>query len=62
MSDTIICALLAFLGVVGLFLAGGALDDGMYQFGLGLAAFAVFFIVFTIKRYCDAQDAARRTG
>jgi hypothetical protein len=60
MNDTIICALLAVLGVIGLFLAGGALDDGMYQFGLGLAAFAVFFIVFTIKRHCDAHDAAGR--
>jgi hypothetical protein len=60
MSDTIICTLLGILGLVGLVLSAGALDDGMYQFGLGLAAFAIFFIVFTIKRHCDAQDAARR--
>ena len=60
MSDTIICTLIGILGLVGLVLGAGALDDGMYQFGLGLAAFAVFFIVFTIKRYCDTQDAARR--
>lgn len=53
MSDVIIGALVGLLGLLGLFLAAGALDGGMYTFGLGLAAFAVFFVFFLVKRQFD---------
>jgi len=43
LGDIIIGVFVAVLGLIGLVLAGGALDNGIYVFGLSLFAFAVAF-------------------
>lgn len=57
MSAIVIGVLLSALGLFGLILAGGALDNGMYHFGLALFAFACFFDVWLIKQHFDRLDA-----
>jgi hypothetical protein len=57
-SKFVVGGLAAVLGLVGLILASGALDDEMYLFGLALAAFAVFFNLLLVKQHFDRQDAA----
>lgn len=57
MSAIVIGALLSMLGLFGLVLAGGAIDTGMYHFGLALFAFACFFDLWLIKNYFDRLDA-----
>jgi len=44
------------VGFVGLFLASGARDGAMYTMGLLIAASAVAFVFWLIKRYFDAQE------
>lgn len=46
----IVGGLIAVLGLVGLFLAAGARDVGIYLFGLLLFLFAVLFDFGLIKR------------
>ena len=53
MSAWVIGALVSVLGLVGLVLAGHALDAGMYHFGFALFAFAVFFAFWLIKTHFD---------
>jgi hypothetical protein len=48
-STWFVSTLVTLLGILGLILAAGARDDGMYVFGLSLAAFAVLFI-FNLMR------------
>ncbi len=60
-SGFIVGALVAVLGLVGLTMAAGAYDNGIFIFGLSLAAFAVLFDIGLIRRYFDRQ-AARRNG
>ena len=60
MSAVIIGALLAILGLCGLVLASGAIDNGMFHFGLCLFGFAVFFDWWLIKAYFDEIEAARQ--
>ena len=49
---------MAVLGIVGLFMAAGARDDGVYVFGLSLFAFALLFISIQIRQGFDAADRA----
>ena len=56
MSAIVIGSLLSVLGLVGLVLASGAIDDGMYQFGLALFAFAFLFDLWLIKSHFDRVD------
>jgi hypothetical protein len=56
MSAIVIGTLLSVLGLVGLVLAGGAIDPGMYQFGLALFAFAFLFDLWLIKTHFDALE------
>jgi ABC-type maltose transport system permease subunit len=56
MSAVVIGTLLSLLGLFGLVLAGGAIDNGMYQFGIALFGFAVLFDLWLIKKYFDAND------
>jgi ABC-type maltose transport system permease subunit len=56
MSAVVIGTLLSLLGLFGLVLAGGAIDSGMYQFGIALFGFAVLFDLWLIKKYFDAND------
>jgi hypothetical protein len=44
------------LGLIGLFLAAGAADRGIYVFGMALAAFAVLFVFALIKQGFDALE------
>jgi hypothetical protein len=46
------------LGLFGLVLAGGAIDVGMYHFGLALFAFAFLFDLWLIKTHFDRLDAS----
>ncbi|HEX6979501.1 MAG TPA: hypothetical protein VF342_09385 [Alphaproteobacteria bacterium] len=47
-------------GLIGLWLASQARDDGMHLFGLALFAFAVAFDFWLIKRHHDEQEARVR--
>ena len=58
-SDLIVGLLMAVLGVTGLFLASGALDDEMYVFGLSLAGFAAVFELGLIRHHFDRLAAVR---
>lgn len=58
-SDLIVGLLMAVLGVIGLFLASGALDDEMYVFGLSLAGFAAVFELGLIRYHFDRLEAVR---
>ena len=58
-GDLAVGLLVLALGLTGLVLASGALDDAMYVFGLSLAGFAVVFDLGLVKRHFDRLDAAR---
>lgn len=61
-SDLVVGLLVLILGLVGLVMASGALDDAIYVFGLSLAGFAALFIIGLVKRHFDRQDAMRQGG
>lgn len=58
-SDLVIGALMTVCGMAGLFLAAGAVDDGIYVFGLSLFGFGFVFILGQVRRHFDAADSAR---
>ena len=58
-SELIVGLLMALLGLVGLILASGAMDDAISVFGLSLFGFAVLFIFGLLRRHFDRLDAAR---
>ncbi len=60
MSAVVIGSLLSILGLFGLVLAGGAIDAGMYQFGLALFGFAFLFDLWLIKSHFDAAERTAR--
>ncbi len=49
-------AMVTLLGLLGIFLAAGAVDDEMYLFGFSLAGFACLFVGGLVKRHFDAID------
>jgi hypothetical protein len=57
-SDLIVGLLMAALGLIGLILASGALDEEMYVFGLGLFGFACVFVAGLVRRHFDKRDTA----
>ena len=57
MSAVVVGSLLSLLGLFGLVLAGGAVDAGMYHFGLALFAFAFLFDLWLIKMHFDRLEA-----
>ncbi len=59
LSALIVAAMMAALGLVGLILASGALDDEIFIFGLSLAGFAAIFGFGLIRRYFDRAEAVR---
>ena len=61
-SGLVVGVLVLILGLAGLVMASGALDDEMYVFGLSLAGFAVVFDIGLVKRHFDRADAARGGG
>ncbi len=58
-SDLIVGLLMAALGLIGLILASGAMDDGMYVFGLSLFGFACVFEFGLLRRHFDRLEARR---
>jgi hypothetical protein len=58
-SDLIVGLLMAALGLTGLILASGAMDDGMYVFGLSLFGFACVFEFGLVRRHFDRLEARR---
>jgi hypothetical protein len=52
----IVGGILSLLGLIGLFLAANAKDDGIYLFGLALAAFAVLYVFGAIKKGFDSIE------
>ncbi len=58
----IINAVVAVVGVLGLFLAANAVDGVFYAFGLLLFVFAALFVFASIKSAFDAHEAAEATG
>lgn len=44
-------------GILGLFLASGAADSGIYLFGIALFVFAVLFVFSRIKNAFDTAEA-----
>ena len=61
-GDIAVGALVLVLGIIGLILAAGALDNGIFVFGLALAGLTVLFEFGLIRRHYDRMDAARRQG
>jgi len=57
LDSWIMSGVAGILGLVGLFLAAGADDGGIYLFGLLLFAFAILFIFSRIKGAFDAAEA-----
>lgn len=53
MSAVVIGTLLSLVGLVGLILAGDAVDAGMFHFGLALFGFAFFFDLWLVKMHFD---------
>jgi hypothetical protein len=58
-SDLIVGLLMAALGLTGLILASGAMDDGMYVFGFSLFGFACVFEFGLVRRHFDKREAGR---
>lgn len=58
-SDLIVGLLMTALGLIGLLLASGAMDDAMYVFGLALFGFACVFDLGLLRRHFDRQEALR---
>jgi hypothetical protein len=58
-GDIVVGVMAALLGLLGLILGAGAVDDGMYVFGLSLFAFACLFGLGQIRRHYGRVTAAR---
>jgi hypothetical protein len=58
MTEWILGAFVTILGIIGLILAAGAYDTGMYTFGLALFAFGIWFDFWLIKKSFDAAEHA----
>jgi hypothetical protein len=56
MSEWIIGGFMAFLAILGLFLAAGAYDTGMYTFGLLLFGFGLLFDFWLVKKHFDTEE------
>jgi hypothetical protein len=61
-GDVLVGLLVAVLGLVGLVMASGAMDNEIFIFGLSLAGFAVVFEFGLVRAHYDRIDAARARG
>jgi len=59
LGDIIVGAFVALLGLIGLVLAGGALDQEIYLFGLSLFVFAVVFDWGLLLKSVQRAELAR---
>jgi hypothetical protein len=57
MSNWIVGIVSGSFGLLGLFLASRAVDDGMYVFGFALLVFGIFMVFWLIKQAFDARDS-----
>jgi len=58
-SSFVFGVLAVLLSLLGLILASGAEDGGIYLFGLSLFVGCALFVFWLIKKGFDAADAAR---
>jgi hypothetical protein len=58
-SDVIVGLLMTVLGLAGLILASGAMDDAMSVFGISLFGFACVFVFGLLLRHFDRLDGGR---
>ena len=58
MSHWILGIFAVFSALLGLFMAAGALDTGVFLFGLGLFGAGVLFAWWMIKTAYDEQEAS----
>ncbi len=58
MSQWIVGIVSGLFGLLGLFLASHAVDDGMSVFGFALFAFGVLMVFWLTKKAFDAGEAA----
>ncbi len=59
MSQWIVGIVAGLFGLLGLFLASHAVDDGMSVFGFALFAFGVLMVFWLIKKAFDTAGAER---
>lgn len=57
MSNWIVGTVSGLFGLLGLFLASRAVDDGMLVFGIALVVFGIFMVFWLMKQAFDANDA-----
>lgn len=60
MSYWIVGAVSGLFGLLGLFLASRAVDDGMYVFGFALLAFGILMVFSMMKQAFDMAEAEVR--
>jgi hypothetical protein len=53
----IVGGFVSLLGMIGLFLAANAKDNGIYFFGFAIAAFAILYVFAAIKQSYDGKPA-----
>ena len=58
----IVGGVVSLLGVIGLFLAANAKDNGIYLFGFAIAAFAIFYVFAAIKQSYDRKPTDDRSA
>ncbi|MFM9843336.1 MAG: hypothetical protein ACKVOI_10255 [Dongiaceae bacterium] len=58
----IVGGFVSLLGVIGLFLAANAKDNGIYLFGFAIAAFAILYVFAAIKQSYDRRPADDRSA
>jgi hypothetical protein len=51
----IVGGIVSLLGLIGLFLAANAKDNGVYLFGFAIAAFAILYVFAAIKQSYDRR-------
>jgi hypothetical protein len=59
MSHWIVGIVSGSCGLLGLFLASRAVDDGMYVFGFDLLVFGIFMVFWLMKHAFDAEVAGK---
>jgi hypothetical protein len=63
MSNWIVGIVSGLFGLLGLFLAANAVDDGIYVFGFALFGFGLLMDFWLVKLACDtAERAHQRTA
>jgi len=53
----IVGGIVSLLGLIGLFLAANAKDNGIYLFGFAIAAFAILYVFSAIKQSYDREPS-----